>query len=342
VADFLSKILSGLYRQDQNGYFPLGLTDSRRWFEQQIRNSSRFAAVLDQIPVLSCDLSCERDWYQIIHDLAAKESAVRLFIRQDIKQFSPKNPLEKIWLHSLAVLTQFPNVEVYTISDATNYPAGMYLESGSNAYAVQWASGINPFTERADIELSVLKSFLQKVREDFNVLVRKHSDSKRNFCQIEELLQGTKIIRIKPGTAQSWGDILLPYLPDSIQEVKIHDRYIRNVYQFKSLEMFLDALEQKAGADGINVEITTADDEKTDIQSQFRKIQNDYKDKGIKIRYNIWELKEIPHYRKIQIKSETENISLRLDKGLDIFDFDNISKMSFKTVETYIVIEMSS
>ncbi|MEE4357449.1 MAG: hypothetical protein V2I97_13380 [Desulfococcaceae bacterium] len=55
--------------------------------------------------------------------------------------------------------------------------------------------------------------------------------------------------------------------------------------------------------------------------------------------FTLGHKEEIPRYRKIQIKSETENISLRLDKGLDIFDFDNISKMSFKTIETYIVID---
>ncbi len=342
VADFLGKILSGLYRQDQDGYFPLGLTDSRRWFEQQIRNSYQIDIVLDQIPVLTYDQSYQKGWYQMIHDMAVKESSLRLFIRQDIKQFSPINPLEKVSLHSLAVLTQFPNVEVYSIPDDMIYPAAMYLEGGSNAYAVRWSSGINPFAESGDIELSVLNPFLQKVKENFNALARNSSVSKWNFSQIEELLQGTKVILIKQGLRQSWEDILFPYLPDSIQDVKIHDRYIRNVYQFKSLEMLLDALRQKACADGINVEITTADDQEADIPSQFRKIQNAYKDKGINIRYEILKpSKEIPHYRKIVIKSEMENISLWLDKGLDIFDFDSISRMSFKTVETYIVIDRS-
>jgi len=342
VADFLSKILSGLYRQEQNGYFSLGLTDSGRWFEQQMRTSHKIDIILDQIPVPSSGLTHERDWYQIIHDAAIKESSVRLFIRQNLKQFSKTSSLEKVSLHSLAILTQFPNVEIFTVSDDEKYQAKMYLESSSNAYTVRWTSDKNPFAEPSDIELSVLQSFIQKVREDFNNLAQKSSNHKWNFHQIDELLQGTKVIHIKRGTTQSWEDILSQYLPNSIMEVKIYDRYIRNAYQFKSLEMFIEAIKQKASSNGINIEITTTGEEKTDIQNQFRKIQNNFKDKNVKIKYEISEpAKEMPHYRKVQIKSEKENCSLWLDKGLDIYKFDNLNQALFKTLETYLVIENS-
>ena len=47
----------------------------------------------------------------------------------------------------------------------------------------------------------------------------------------------------------TWDAILAPYLPDGILEVAIHDRYVRNRYQLKSLEMFLDMLAGKHQGD---------------------------------------------------------------------------------------------
>jgi len=341
VADFLSKILSGLYRGDQDGYFPLGLTDSRRWFEQQMRRADKIDFITDEIPVCYNEVSYGKDWYNILHDLALKGAELRLFIRKDLKEYLKTNPLEKISLHSLAVLVQFPNVEIYTVSDDEKCQAQMYLESSSNSYAVKWTSAQNPFSETTDIELSVLATFIEKIKSDFNVLAETHTHSKWDFNQIQELLQGTKVIQIAHGSKQSWQDILFPYLPDSIQEVKIYDRYLRNRYQFKSLEMFLTALSQKMSSSGMKAEITTtAEEDDTTIREQFKKLQNFYKAKNIKLHYEILEhAKEMPHFRRVQVRSEKGTCSLWLDKGLDIFKFEDLNKPVFSTVETYIVIE---
>ncbi len=157
----------------------------------------------------------------------------------------------------------------------------MYLESSSNSYAVKRTSAQNPFSETTDIELSVLPAFSEKIKSDFNVLAQNYTHSEWDFNQIQELLQGTKVIQVSHGSKQSWQDILFPYLPDSIQEAEIYDRYLRNRCQLKSLEMFLTALSQNISSNGMKVEITaTAEKDDTTVREQFKKLQNFYEAKS--------------------------------------------------------------
>ncbi|QTA89662.1 hypothetical protein [Desulfonema magnum] len=64
-----------------------------------------------------------------------------------------------------------------------------------------------------------------------------------------------------------------------------------------------------------------------------------YEGKNVKIKYDLLDSsKEIPHFRRVQIRGE-ENCSLWLDKGLNIFRFEDFDKPLFHTLETYIVAE---
>ncbi|MBW1717376.1 MAG: hypothetical protein JRJ77_16410 [Deltaproteobacteria bacterium] len=168
-----------------------------------------------------------------------------------------------------------------------------------------------------------------------------------NLERISELLQGTKVVSIKGGTYESWEDILLSHLPDSIEEVEIYDRFIRNVYQFKSLEMLLDAVGQKAAKGGMSVRITTTASPTSEgyerIQNDFKRIQEDYAKRGVQIEYRILEPdKTLPHFRRIIIKSKNGNSTIWLDRGIDIFRFEALKPPKFITLDSYIVIETGS
>ena len=194
------------------------------------------------------------------------------------------------------------------------------------------------------IELSVLSTFVAKVNDSIESLIRSKTASPWDLERITELLQGVKVIPIKGGINQSWEDILFNHLPDSIEKVEIYDRFIRNIYQFKSLEMLLYALGQKARKGGMSVEITTTASNAfggyKNIKKDFKRIQADYDKKAIQIKYNILEPnKTLPHFRRIILKSRNGNSSIWLDRGIDIFRFEALKPLKFITLESYVVIE---
>jgi hypothetical protein len=260
----------------------------------------------------------------------------------DVKTFLRTGSQAKAAFHAITALTQLPNVQIYTLTTQTNSRAQLYLETETEAFAIRWPSDINPFLEARDIELSTLNHETDTVQAAFNSLTTQNATAPWNVDRFEALLQGTKVIQIPQGTKQSWKDILAPHLPEGIQEVEICDRYIRNRYQFRSLELFLDALSLKASADGVRVTITTAceEGERDDVKAAFKKTQEAFASKGMKLTYKILEITdEMPHFRRIQIRSDGKMCSLWLDRGLDIFRFDNLRKPIFSTLETYIVVE---
>ena len=89
---------------------------------------------------------------------------------------------------------------------------------------------------------------------------------------------------------------------------------------------------------------TTSEEEiKNIVQADFRKIQEDFVLRGVRLTYDIREqTKEIPHYRKVHIRSEEGNYAIWLDRGLNIFTFDDLEKPIFSTLDTYIVLERTS
>lgn len=340
VAEFLSKIISGLYRKDTKGYFSLGLTDSRRWLEQQIRRSKRMDLVMESIPNRIYNSREGIDLYRVITDLSLKGVKVRVFFNKDIECFVNSDPISKISLHSLALLTHMPNIEIYSIQKEKYLHPHLYFESNSEVYAVRWKLGNNPFSEQSDIEISVLKDYTNNIRDNFDSLAKRSGNHRVQYNNIEKILQGTKVIQVKKGSTQSWNDILTPYLPKSIQKVEIYDRFIRNRYQFKSLSMFLEALLNKTESDKVVVEVTTTSEKEIIVKEKFRALQKKYKNSSLNLRYNILAPdKEIPHFRKIQIESNNGNCSIWLDRGLDIFRFNNFGVPEFETLETYFVIE---
>ncbi len=92
----------------------------------------------------------------------------------------------------------------------------------------------------------------------------------------------------------------------------------------------------------MNVRVTTTCgvEERGEVREAFKKTQQRVTAQGIKLTYNVMALTdEMPHFRRVQLHSNGKVCSLWLDRGLDIFRFDNLSKPTFQTLETYIVVE---
>ena len=88
--------------------------------------------------------------------------------------------------------------------------------------------------------------------------------------------------------------------------------------------------------------VTTAceEDERDDVRAAFKKIQETFASQGMQLTYKMLEIAdEMPHFRRIQIRSDGKRCSLWLDRRLDIFRFDNLRKSIVSTLETYIVVE---
>ena len=345
VADFLRKSLTGLYGSgDRDGYMPLGLTDGGRWLEQQIRRTNALDLVLDTIPAFTHERISGRDWYRLLQEVGWRGTAVRLFLRPDVNgSLKTGGPQAKADLHAITALTQLPNFHIYTLAEQQAQPgAQLYIRIESEAYAVRWPSDWNPFIQAGEVEFSTEPQTTASVKAGFDELVTDNTTVLWDVERLETLLQGTKVVSIPKGTRQSWKDILTPFIPDRVQSVEIYDRYIRNPYQFRSLDLFLDALSPHASADGISVKvITTCEAEKRDeVMKAFRKTQQRADDQGIKLTYDIQaSTNEMPHFRRVQLRSNGEVCSLWLDRGLDIFRFDSLSKPIFQTLETYVVVE---
>jgi hypothetical protein len=145
-------------------------------------------------------------------------------------------------------------------------------------------------------------------------------------------------LRIAKGRTLTWKDILEEHLPDDMEDIQIYDRFIRNRFQFKSLEMLLDFFFNNSPKKPPRIQITTTADPdiKKNVQDQFRNIQQHFPKN--KIQYEIIDAAaELPHYRVIKIKNQKCEYCLWLDKGVHIFWFGDMKK--FQTVDTYIVIE---
>jgi ATP-dependent helicase YprA (DUF1998 family) len=341
VADTLGKIISSLYKQNEEGYFPLGVTDRSRWLEQLFRRSRRIDILLDKIPIVKDGQINDKEWYSIINLLIDKGADVHLFFRQKFNELLRMGPDGKVALHLFAAFAESPNVKIYTIPESIKANFNAYIDIEDGVHAIRWPQDQNPFEGNSDIELSVLTSFTSSAEKELQNYVNNSSTKQWDLDDINKLLQSTIVIPIKSNTSLSWKDILLPVLPDSIEEVSIYDRFIRNIYQFKSLEMLLEAFAVKAYSDGLSVQITTTATEGFDtIRSDFKKLAERFMKKGVKIQDNIMEPNiKLPHYRKIDIKAKNKNICIWLDRGIDIFRFINLNPPKYITLDSYIVIE---
>src|SRR5262249_48209376 len=157
----------------------------------------------------------------------------------------------------LTSLTELPNIAIYTLSETLAEPVQLYLTIDAEAFAVRWPRETNPFVEPRDIEFSTSHDYITKVRACFDALSAKASTASWNVARCEALLEATTVVRVRSGSQESWKDLLSLHLPRCIYDVEIYDRYLRNRYQLKSLEMFLEALPLKAHQNGIKVHITT-------------------------------------------------------------------------------------
>lgn len=340
VADFLMKALGGLYHQDADGFIPLGLTDPGQWLSQQMRRAEKLYLVIDKIPMIGDGAPASKGLYNLLHDVCAKGAQIHLFFRNFSKTISAADPVLKASLHRLTLLSDFPNVEIRLFEDPLPIEAPLYIEAESNALVVRWPKGRDPFEKTDNIEFSIYSEYADKVHDSYEAAIKKGIGEIWNFAKYEDLLQGTRVIRIPDGERKSWKEILSGYLPSSIETVEIYDRYLRNRFQFKSLAMFLDALCQNASGDGMAVEVTTTSDEPKVVQHQFNVLQENLAPHGVKLRYSIHNPnKELPHYRRVLIRSRDRQASIWLDRGLDIYRFEDLQKPAYMTLETYLVIE---
>lgn len=340
VADFLMKALGGLYHQGANGFIPLGLTDPGQWLSQQMRTAEKLYLVIDKIPRIGDGAPASNGLYNLLHGVCAKGARIHLFFRNVAKTISAADPVLKASLHRLTLLSDFPNVEIRLFDGPLPIEAPLYIEAESNALVVRWPKGGDPFEKADHIEISTYSEYTDKVQDSYKAAIKKGIGEVWNFAKYEDLLQGTRVIHIPDGERKSWKEILSGYLPSSIEAVEIYDRYLRNRFQFKSLAMFLDALCEKASGDGMAVEVTTTSDEPKLVQHQFNVLQESLAPHGVKLRYSIHNPnKELPHYRRVLIRSRDRLASIWLDRGLDIYRFEDLQKPAYMTLETYVVIE---
>ena len=316
VADFIARILSGLYRQNMDGYFALGMTDSGRWFEAQVSRARRLDIILPELPLFGHDSPAGNAYYNMLFELAQKRCDLRMFIQKDIHKTPVQGPFEKIALHASALLSLIPNVEIYSGPFELSQPAQIYFEVQSNSYAARCPANKTIFSNSPEVEISVLEEHTEKMRSYFDQLAETLKNQIINHDSIDRLLQGTRVLHIKSGQSISWNEILSSCLPESIKEIQIYDRFIRNRFQFNSLEMLLSAFGQFAMKDGTNIEIITTSERPAEVREKFKEIQKKFSAQNYKIKYQILEPTiQIPHFRRIQIKSVSGNFAIWLDRG---------------------------
>jgi hypothetical protein len=197
VADSLGKILSSVYRRNEEGFFPLGMTDRGRWLEQLFRRSYRLDLVFGVIPLVQDGQGSGKEWYSIIQDLIGKGTNVRLFFKQIFDDLRGMGPDGKVALHSLAAFSQSPNIDIFTISERSGFSIGAYVEIEEGAYVVRWPRDKNPFEGSSDIEVSVLGTFTSTMKEAIENLANDSSTRHWYLEDFNNLLQGTRVIPIK-------------------------------------------------------------------------------------------------------------------------------------------------
>jgi hypothetical protein len=281
-----------------------------------------------------------KEWYSILHELLSKRTKIRLILAAPLEDLLRLGPRGKVTLYSLAALSVSPDMEIFTVSDREELDFQACVHLGKEIYIIRW-QGKSIFAENNEITLSVLDTYTMKVKDTLQKFVEGNDARRWDLQKIERLLQGTEVIKIEKDSNLSWKDILLPHIPESILEIEIYDRFIRNMYQFKSLEMFIEALIERKSSEILKIKIiTTSDTSAGPISDQFMQMQKKYEKRGVEIEYRIFESnKELPHYRKVFIKSLKGNYSIWLDRGLNIFHFKNHKDLKFATLESYIVVE---
>ena len=340
VADFLAKTISGLYRQDAEGYFALGMTDARRWFLNQLRRSRCVDLVLDGFPTVSAEPSPDNEWFKVLYELAVNKCEIWMFLRGDLEKLVA-DPEGKMQLHKLVLLSKFGNFKIYTGSNFNAAGETLYIKAKENEFVARWKRGQNPFDSIADLEISVLPEYVEKAKRKFDSMIDDEKSKELNPETVENHMGNAKVLRIAKGQVLTWKDILGNHLPNDLKDVHIYDRFIRDRYQFKCLEMLLDFFYENNSENGLTISITTTAEKEFEmvVKNRFREIQKRFA--GNKPRYEIKEAaRELPHYRLIRAANGKSEFSLWLDKGIHIYWFDDMTR--FRTVETYIVIERTT
>ena len=341
VADMLGKVMGALYSPDGLGYFPLGITDKERWIEQLIRRARRADLIFQEMPGFPLGEDGGREWYSILHGLAGRATKVRFIFTGDMKRVPDEGPNGKVALHSLAAIARSPNLGVVTDQDAGKMRINAYIETETETYAIKWPKGQNPFHPDTKIELTILEEYVKRVKDGLDKLDSSKTYKEWTSEEIARLLQRSLVLPIEKNSRQSWENLLGAYIPDGLLSVEIYDRYLRNVYQFISLDMFLDMLARRASHPATQVKITTtAAEDLNKIRANFEKRKARYQSRKLNIEYEILEPSTtLPHFRRINLAAPHKKMTIWLEKGLDIYRFEELDPPSFSTIDSYLVIE---
>jgi len=341
VADMLGRILGALYNADESGYFPLGITDKERWIEQLLRRARKTDLIFKDMPQFPLGEDGGREWYSILHGLAGRATGLRVVFADDLGRAAGEGPDGKVALHSLAAIARSQNLKVISDRNATNLRMNAYVETETETYAIRWALGHNPFHPDTRIELTTDDQYIKLIKDALDRLSAAKTYREWTSDEIAKLLQRSLVLPIEKNSQKTWEELLGAHIADGLLSVSIYDRYLRNFYQFKSLDMFLDMLAKRASHPTTQVKITTTAEEDIEkVRANFDRRKIRYRGMKLDIGYEILEPSvTLPHFRRIDLAWPKKKMTIWLEKGLDIYRFGEPNPSDFRTIDSYLVLE---
>lgn len=104
--------------------------------------------------------------------------------------------------------------------------------------------------------------------------------------------------------------------------------------------MFVEALGHHATWNGVRIELITTSEKRESVERQLEQLRRKYAPQQVQIQGTIHEPdKTLPHFRRVLVYARAQRLSLWLDRGLDIYKFEDGDRSAFKTLESYIVVE---
>jgi len=360
VADFLKTLIETIYSDDNENYglAPLGCIDAPKWLEEQIVSADRVYFLLNPIlPFLySSEYTTTHQWLDIIRRSAQTGTHLSLFLKGDLSVLDIIcKEFKSIVIHELtSLLGRFQNVRLYTINAVDEFKAFILMERDGREKRIilRWEDiDINPLVSpsEAKLQISTHQASYAELANHLNVLTTKPETSVCKQEDITKLLQNTVVKHIQEGSRQTWKDWLSEYVKRGVQTITIRDNYLRNDFQIKSIEMFLDFVNSQAeisgNSDKINIIVNSSYNEECQEHQQllFKKLRSRYRSSRMNIAdpmLSDHKDKILEHARSIHIKCDVVSYRIWLERGFDMFVFRNRSDLSKpETLRSYFVIE---